>query len=148
MKSFSTSAVIHASKKLVWSILTDASSWTDWNTTVDRVDGQIALGEKITVHAKLSPGRAFPLKVSDFVPCERMVWTGGMPFGLFKGERIYTLTDRPDRSVQFTMSEGFSGLLAPLVTRSIPNLQPSFDEFASALKKCAEGQGERPSRGS
>ena len=70
-----------------------------------------------------------------------MVWTGGMPLGLFKGERTFTLTRRGDGTVEFRMSEAFSGLLSPLIERSIPNLQPAFDEFAAALKKRAEAGG-------
>jgi hypothetical protein len=33
----------------------------------------------------------------------------------------------------------FSGLMAPFLTRTIPDLQPEVDQFASALKKRAEG---------
>jgi hypothetical protein len=141
MKSFSTSTVISASPDTVWAILTDAPHWPDWNTTVDRVEGKIALGEKIIVYAKVNPGRAFPLKVSEFVPGRKMVWSGGMPLGLFKGERTYTLTKQPDGGVEFAMREVFTGLLAPLITRSIPDLQPSFEEFAATLKKRAENGG-------
>jgi hypothetical protein len=141
MKSFRTSAIISASPETVWAILTDGPHWPDWNTTVDRVEGRISLGEKITVYAKVNPGRAFPLKVSEFVPGQRMVWSGGMPLGLFKGERTYTLTKQSDGGVEFVMREIFTGLLAPLITRSIPDLQPSFDEFAAALKKRAESGG-------
>ena len=36
------------------------------------------------------------------------------------------------------MREEFSGLLAPLITRSIPDLQPSFDRFTADLKSRAE----------
>jgi hypothetical protein len=36
------------------------------------------------------------------------------------------------------MREVYSGLFAPLIGRSIPDLQPAFDEFAAALKKQAE----------
>lgn len=36
------------------------------------------------------------------------------------------------------MDEAFSGLLAPLITRSIPDLQPAFDTFATDLKRRAE----------
>jgi hypothetical protein len=67
-----------------------------------------------------------------------MVWTGGMPLGLFTGTRTFTLTPQPDGSVAFAMSEEFSGLLAPLITRSIPDLQPAFDAFAGDLKRHAE----------
>ena len=141
MKSFTTSTIIRSSAQTIWSILTDAPRWTDWNPTVDKVEGTIAPGEKITVYAKANPGRAFPLEVSEFRPTDRMVWSGGMPLGLFKGERTYTLTPLLDGTVEFAMTEVFSGLMAPLITRSIPDLQPSFDEFAAALKQRAESDG-------
>lgn len=134
MKSFSTAIIITASADAIWRILTDASRWPDWNTTIDKVEGNIAPGERVTVYAKASPGRAFPLKVAEFVPLERMVWTGGMPLGLFTGKRTYALTRHDDTSVEFSMHEAFSGLMAPLITSSIPDLQPSFDEFARCLK--------------
>jgi hypothetical protein len=138
VKSFASSAVIRSSPEAIWAILTDARRWPEWNTTVDRVDGEIALGEKITLHTKISPGRAFPLKVREFVPGRRMVWSGGMPLGLFNGERVFTLSPQSDGRVEFAMREEFTGLLAPLITRSIPDLQPSFDEAAAALKHRAE----------
>lgn len=138
MKTFSTSIAISASLDAVWSILIDARRWSDWNSTIERIEGDIALGEKITVYAKANPGRAFPLKVSQFDPPRRMVWSGGMPLGLFTGKRTYALTTQPDGAVEFAMQEVFSGLMAPLITRSIPDLQPSFDEFASCLKARAE----------
>ncbi len=137
MKAFEASTFIQASPEAVWAVLTDAATWTQWNPTVDSIEGTIAPGAKVTVYAKLSPGRAFPVKVSGFEPPHRMVWTGGMPLGLFKGERIYTLQSKAG-GVAFTMREAFSGLMAPLITRSIPDLQPAFDAFAAALKRRCE----------
>ncbi len=139
MTSFSTSISIKSTSEDLWALLTDAPGWPDWNTTVDKVEGTIAPGEKITVHAKINPGRAFPVKVAEFVPSSRMVWAGGMPFGFFKGVRTYTLTEQDDRNVEFAMREEYSGPMAGMMTRSIPDLQPAFEEFASALKKSAEG---------
>lgn len=138
MKSFSTSIIINASPETIWTILTDASNWPKWNPTVTKVEGKIALGEQITVFAKVNPNRAFPLTVTEWVPPERMVWSGGMPLGLFKGERTYTLSQKSDGGVEFAMQEIFSGLMAPLIVRSIPDLQPAFAELAAALKRRAE----------
>jgi len=135
---FQTSISIRATPDAIWGLLTDAPRYTSWNTTVDKIEGRIAPGEKITVHAKINPGRAFPVKVTEFVPGKKMTWSGGMPLGLFKGERTFTLTPGASGTVEFRMSEEYTGLLAPLITRSIPNLQPAFDEFAAALKKRAE----------
>lgn len=138
MKTFHASTIIDAPPERVWALLTDGPRWPDWNPTIDKVEGRIAPGEKIRVYSKLTPGRAFPLRVAEFVPEQRMVWRGGMPLGLFKGERTYTLTERQDGKVEFSMREAFSGLLAPMITRSIPDLQPSFDAFVAALKQQAE----------
>ncbi len=137
MKSFSTSILIAAAADNIWQILTDAPHWPDWNTTVNKVDGTIAFGESVTLYAKANPGRAFPLKVTEFDPPNRMVWSGGMPLGLFVGKRTYTLTSQGN-AVEFAMAETFTGLMAPLITQSIPDLQPAFDEFAACLKHHAE----------
>jgi hypothetical protein len=67
-----------------------------------------------------------------------MVWVGGMPFGLFKGTRIYELSVLSDLATVFTMREGYTGPLANLIGKSIPDLQPAFDEFAQCLKREAE----------
>ena len=137
MKSFAVSTLINATPQTVWAILTDGPTWTTWNTTITKLEGSIVPGGKLKVFTKLSSGRAFPVHVTEFTPPHKMVWTGGMPMGLFKGVRTYTLTPR-DGGVEFAMLEEFSGLLAPLITRSIPDLRPSFDEFAAALKLRAE----------
>ena len=138
MTSYHASTTIRASAEAVWRILGDTSRWIEWNPTIDEIEGEIALGEKILVRAKISPGRAFPVRVSGLVPPHLMIWTGGMPLGLFRGERSFTLEDREDGSCEFTMHEDFTGLLAPLITRSMPDLQPTFDAFCEALKARAE----------
>jgi hypothetical protein len=143
MKAFRVSISIRATPAAIWEILTDASKYTTWNTTVDKVEGRIAPREKLTVHTKISPGRAFPVKVTEFVAGQKMVWTGGMPLGLFNGERTFTLTPRSDGLVDFSMSEVYGGPLSSLIERSILNLQPAFDEFAVALKTRAEAGGLR-----
>ena len=139
MKSFTSSTTIRAAPEAIWRILTDAAGYPSWNTTVSRVDGPIALGEKVTVHAKVAPGRAFPVNVVAFDAPRRMVWSGGMPLGLFKGKRIFELRPTAGGGVEFTMREDYSGWLAPLITMFIPDLQPAFDEFAACLKAHVEG---------
>ena len=61
MKSFRVSTVIRATPGAIWRILTDASQYTAWNTTVSRVEGSIELGQQVTVYTKLNPSRAFPV---------------------------------------------------------------------------------------
>jgi hypothetical protein len=137
MKPFAITTTIRATPQAIWDIITDAASYPAWNTTVSSVDGRIAPGETVTVHAKIAPGRAFPVKVVAFEPPRRMTWRSGMPFGLFSGERVFELSEGAG-SVEFTMREEYTGALAPLITKSIPDLQPAFAEFAACLKARAE----------
>ncbi|SRR5579883_1022086 len=140
MKIYKVEETINASPIVIWTILTDAQKYPEWNPTVERVEGNIDLGEQIKVITKANPNQAFPVKVSEFVPDQRMKWVGGMPLGLFKGERTFTLKSTANDSTQFTMEEIFSGLLFPLIGKSIPDLSDSFKQFAAGLKTYAESQ--------
>lgn len=138
MKAFSVTKSIHASPETIWALLTNASGYVLWNNTVAKVDGKIAAGERVTIHPKINPGRAFPVTVSEFQPVRRMMWTGGMPLGLFRGERTFTLKPQTNGDVEFFMREEYTGWMAWLIGRTIPDLQPAFDEFANDLKRAAE----------
>jgi hypothetical protein len=141
MKSYEASADIHASPDAIWAILTDGSSYTAWDSGVVRVEGRIAPGEKIKVVSKANPKRAFPVRVTEFDTGRQMRWTGGMPLGLFKGVRTFDLLPQGDGTTRFSMREEYTGPLVPMIWKSMPNLQPSFDQFAAGLKRRAEGAG-------
>jgi hypothetical protein len=138
MKSYDATATIQAGPDAIWAILTDAPGYQAWDSGVERVEGRIAPGEKITVVSKANPGRAFPVRVTEFTPGQRMTWSGGMPLGLFKGVRTFTLAPAGDGATRFTMREQYSGPLLPLIWRSMPDLGPSFRQFADGLKQRAE----------
>jgi len=137
VKSFAATTTINATAEAIWAILTDAPAYPTWNTTVSSIDGRIAPGETVTVHAKIAPGRAFPVKVVTFEAPRRMVWSSGMPLGLFKGERVFELVPSSG-GVAFSMREEYTGAMAGMIAKSIPDLQPAFDEFAACLKARAE----------
>lgn len=138
MKSFSATANIKASKETIWGILTDAPNYPAWDPSAIRIEGTIAPGQKVTAYTKLNPKRAFPATVTDFAPGQRMSWVGGMPLGLFKGVRTFTLVSKGDGSVDFTLREEFSGPLLPLIGRSIPDMTKTFQDFVAGLKARAE----------
>ena len=138
MKFYEASSTISARPEAIWTILTDGASFPLWDSGVDRVDGTIAPGETIKVSVKANPGRSFPVKVTEFQPGQRMVWSGGMPLGLFKGVRTYTLAPQGNGTTKFTMREEYTGPLLPMIWRSIPDLGPSFNQFANGLKQRAE----------
>ena len=138
MKSYEAAATIAASPEAVWAILVDGAGYAGWDSGVISVDGTIGEGERITVVSEVSPKRSFPVTVSSFEPGRRMECTGGMPLGLFRGVRSFTLAAQDDGSTAFAMREEYRGPLLPLMWRMMPDLGPSFRQFAEGLKARAE----------
>ena len=95
---YRTDVLIEADPDRIWPILVDTPSWPDWDSGVVRVEGRVALGEKLKVVSEVNPGRAFPVKVTELEPSRRMTWKGGMPLGLFKGVRTYGSNPKPARA--------------------------------------------------
>ncbi len=137
MKTFRATTTIDAPPDAIWSILTNASGYPEWDLSMDHIEGTLAPGEKVTFFTKLS-SQSFPVKVTAFEPGRKLMLTGGMPLGLFKSERTHLLTPAEGGKTTFHTEEIFSGLLLPLFGKNIPDLTENFQNFAAALKKRAE----------
>jgi len=130
---------VHAPGMTVWKLLVDAERFPRWNSTVTRIEGHIRDGERLRLHV---PGtaRTFTPRVRMLKRNECMTWTGGFA-PLFLGVRTFMLTPRVDGTTGFVMRERFSGLMLPLVRRSLPDFGPVFATFARDLKREAEREG-------
>jgi len=135
--TYEVSRSIAAPPERVWALLTDSGGYTGWNPAVVSLEGPIELGRKLRLVSVVNPKRTFTPKVTALEPSRRMVWSDGMPLGLFKGERTYTLSPVGD-GTEFAMRETFTGLLAPMITKAIPDMTESFGQFAEGLKRAAE----------
>lgn len=138
MKYYEVSRDINAPADAVWSVLTQTDKLLEGNLGITRIEGEIGRGEKIKLWTEVSD-RPFTLTVTELQPSRRMVWEGGMPLGLFKGIRQFNLTPSGD-ATRFQMREEFSGLLLPLIWKSMPDLNPAFNKFADGLKLIAESR--------
>lgn len=78
------------------------------------------------------------MTVTRAQPGSRMVWEGGMPLGLFTGVRTFTLRPTTDGTTEFSMKEEYRGALAPLITRSIPDLTRALASSPTGLKTASE----------
>jgi len=134
--AYAVGANIKAPASRIWALLTNASAFPRWNSTVQNIEGEIAAGQTIKVFVKVAPGRAFKLTVSEFVPDQRMVWSDGN--FIFRGVRTYTLTPKADGSTDFNMAEVFSGVMLPMIAGSLPDFGPEFEKYAADLKREAE----------
>lgn len=140
-RQFSASTFINAPAADVWAVLTDAAGYPEWDPTCLRIEGTIGPGAVLRIYSKLNPRRPFKVRVSEFRPPESMVWTGGMPVGLFKGERTFMLRSEDGRTTHFFMREAFGGRALPIMSRTVPDLTDAFQAFARALKRRVEEGG-------
>ncbi len=140
MTSYSVRRTINASPEVVWNVLTDAPSYETWNSAVLGIEGEIAEGNKISLKSIVNPDRVFKLNVTGVEPPNRMVWWDGMPLGLFKGTRTFTVTPQGTGS-EFHMEEIYTGLMAPMITRAIPDQTEAFEKFGDSVKAEAERRG-------
>jgi uncharacterized protein YndB with AHSA1/START domain len=138
VRYYEASSMIASSPDAVWAVLTDGAAWAVWDSGVERVDGQIAPGEKITIRSLAAPGRAFPVTVTDFDPPSRLRFSGGMPLGLFRGVRTFDVSPDDTGGTKFRVREEYTGPLLGLIWRSMPDLGPSFDQFAQGLRRRVE----------
>ncbi len=128
---------IHAKPETIWRLLTDAANMPKWNSTIISVEGNIKLGETISLKSISDPKRTFNLKIAEFNPPTKLVWGDGAA-PMFKGVRTYTLTSKADGTTDFNMTEVISGLLLLMIGGSLPDFKPTFEQYAADLKRESE----------
>jgi len=134
---YSVAATIAASPEVVWALLTDAPSYSKWNSTIVKLDGAIAKGSRISLVVKIAPQQTFGLNVSEFEPPRHMVWEDGGK--AFMGVRTFTLTPAPGGGgTTFAMQETLSGAMLGMIEGSLPDFSKDFEAFTADLKKAAE----------
>jgi hypothetical protein len=136
-KRYSVTRSIQATPEVVWGLLTDTGTYADWNPTIVSIEGPISLDETVSLVSTVNPKRTFKVNVDVMEPPRRLVWSDGMPLGLFKGERTFVL-EPSGGGTQFTMTEEYTGLMSGMIFKSIPDLTESFNQFADGLKSAAE----------
>ena len=139
-REYTTSVHIAAPPEAVWTVLADAAGYAAWNPEIVAIDGRFATGERITATVHIGGGvmRSVPMRVAVFQPPVRMEWIGGLPLGLFVGRRMFFVTPG-DGATEFRMDLRMTGLLSPLIIRSVGHRQAEIDSFSAALKKRVEG---------
>ncbi|MEL6913674.1 MAG: hypothetical protein AAFP13_04170 [Pseudomonadota bacterium] len=119
MKTYDISIRIAAGIERVWRVLVEDLPRDPTAFGITRLDGALAPGGRIKLWSEVDPERAFALRVRRFEAPQRMVWQGGMPFGLFTGTRTFDLAEA-DGTTTFAMREVFGGALSGLIATSIP----------------------------
>jgi hypothetical protein len=138
VKSHSAEIDIDAPPAAIWAVLTDTKNWPKFDPFCERIEGTATLGGTVKAFTTLAPGRAFPVKVTTFDAPKKMVWTGGMPLGLFTGVRTYIITPAGTKKSHFSMTEVFTGPMLVMIGKSLPDMTEPFAAFCKGLKARVE----------
>jgi hypothetical protein len=142
MHRLDTQIEINASAARVWSILMDFPGYARWNPFVRSIEGRAKVGEPLRVFIQPpgSRGMRFRPSVLAVEPERELRWKGKLVVpGLFDGEHFFVLEPRSDNRLIFRHGEVFSGLLVPLLRRSLDGAtRQGFVAMNEALKREAE----------
>jgi hypothetical protein len=143
MKELRTEIEIAASPEVVWAILTDFAAFSQWNPFIKEASGEQKVGGKLRIRV-VPPGggkgMVFKPTLLAFETNRELRWRGrlGIP-GLFDGEHGFTLEPIEGGRTRLTQREIFSGVLIPLLARSLDDgTKKGFDAMNLALKERAE----------
>jgi hypothetical protein len=142
MHSVQTQIDIDAPAETVWSLLTDFAAYPRWNPFVRSIAGPLESGRQLEVFVQPpgSGGMRFRPKVLAVSPRKELRWKGKLLVaGLFDGEHYFRIEPRAQGGVAFHHGELFSGLLVPLLRKSLDGAtREGFLAMNKALKREAE----------
>jgi hypothetical protein len=145
VKAFSASIDIGAPPAEVWEILTDLGSYHEWNPLFVEAAGNVAVGQRITLHSKHpANGRLMTVKptITAVEPGTELRWASSLP-GVISGEHSFTLS-ATDGGTRLIQAETFRGLLSRFSGKTFANADASFRGLNEALKERAEARANRP----
>jgi hypothetical protein len=141
MRELRTQIEVEATPERVWEILTDFDAYPEWNPFIQRIEGDAAPGSKLEVRIEPPGGRAMTFKptVLEVAPGQELRWLGRvLAPGLFDGEHSLRIEPIDDSRVRFVQAERFTGVLVPVLGKSLEKTQRGFTAMNEALKRRAE----------
>jgi hypothetical protein len=141
MRELETEIHINARPETVWSILTDFSSYPDWNPFITKISGLVEVGETLEVCVSPPGGKELVFKPTVLVAAENseLRWIGRfLTSAIFEGEHVFTIIPNGDGCF-LTQNEQFTGVLVPLMWNSLNTAtRAGFEQMNRALKARAE----------
>ena len=136
-----TEILIEAQPKKVWEILTDFENYPEWNSFVKSIEGNIKVGNTISVRIEPPNGNGLTFKpvVVAYDVQKELRWLGKFFIkGVFDGEHQFKLIDNKNGTTTFIQSETFTGILVSLFKNNLNNTKIGFEQMNLELKELAE----------
>jgi hypothetical protein len=131
---------IDATADRVWRVLVKRDDY-GWNPFIHRLEGTLAVDERLHVEIEPPNGRAMTFKptVLEVEEAVRLRWIGRFLLpGLLDGEHTFELQSLSGDRTRFIQSEHFSGILVSLLGRTFDKTEQGFAAMNAALKDKVE----------
>ena len=142
MRELNTNVEINAPAEIVWDVLTDFSAYPAWNPFIREAEGEIRVGARLRIHLHPPGGKPMTFRpvVQQVEPPHAFRWRGRLLLpGLFDGEHIFDIQALAEDRVRLAHREQFSGLLVPLLWKSLDtHTRQGFEAMNAALKQRVE----------
>lgn len=129
---------IDAPAPTVWGILVDTAAYPSWNPFVRRLEGRLAVGERITVAMKPADDeQVLHPRVVEVDPGRSFSWLGrvGIP-GVLDGRHTFTVQPDGPGGCVLVQDERLSGALVPffrsMLTRDTPRAFAALNDALAA----------------
>jgi hypothetical protein len=136
MRTLERSIDIPAPVDEVWEVLSATDEYGAWNPFITRLDGRLALGERLVVTIRpRDKSMTFKPTVVAFEPGRLVRWKGRLGVrGIADGEHELRLEPTPSGGTRFTQHETFSGVLVPLMRGVLEDTLNGFAAMNNALR--------------
>ena len=139
MRSYEAQATIERPARTpIWAVLTDAPGYAAWDSASNGSRARSRRARRSRSTRKANPGRAFPVKVTEFQPGQRHDVVRRHAARPVQGRADVHPRARATAARPGSMREEYTGPLLPLIWRTMPDLGPSFEQFARGLKARVE----------
>jgi hypothetical protein len=136
---------VDASPDQVWQVLTDRTSYPEWNPFIVSSTGELKTGAKITNVLRDSSGSetTFTPELLAVEPGRELRWIGKVGFGgIFDGEHSFRIEPLPGGRSRLIQQETFRGVAVPVTAGWLDGkIKPQFAAMNQALATRAAALG-------
>ncbi len=142
----SDEVAIEAPIDLVWSILTDVSTYGEWNPFTPKIDTDFTIGSEVRLEVHFGKLKLDQTEIMHaFDAPTRLAWGAGMykigSFPLVTALREQCLTKLADERCSYVNRDQLTGLITPLVAVSFGKaMRDGFNAAGYGLKRYAEAR--------
>jgi hypothetical protein len=133
---------VQAPAEIVWEVISDFTTWKDWNPVHPRMEGEMRIGTNLVVDlVPVADGPVTTLApvVQDWVPFEQLHWRTSRLGGFVTAIRYLEIENMGPSNATFSNGELFMGPLVRFVSRDERRrLKAAYTRMGEAVKTRAE----------